>query len=141
MPKRTAKQAALPEQPERKELFLDKHQVDALAAIETAFLDYDRCLVKMFCGTGKSRIALKKIIDADFAVIVMPTIALITQFNDSYLTEYAHLLQGKALLSICSRDELKDQTIQYTTDVEDVVEFLAGLRAFHCGRLRGYLYL
>ena len=123
MPKRKAKHIQLSEH-KSKELLFDKHQIDALVAIEIAFEDYDRCLVKMFCGTGKSRIALKKIIDADFAVIVMPTIALITQFNDSYLTEYAHLLQEKALLSICSRDELKDQTIQYTTDVEEVVEFL-----------------
>jgi superfamily II DNA or RNA helicase len=34
----------------KKELTLDKHQQEAVKAIETTFEDYDRCLVKMFCG-------------------------------------------------------------------------------------------
>lgn len=34
----------------KKELTLDKHQVEAVNAIEESFEDYDRCLVKMFCG-------------------------------------------------------------------------------------------
>lgn len=54
----------------------------------------------------------------------MPIISLLTQFNRDYLREYAHLLQDKSLLSICSKDEIKDCDIEYTTDVDEIVDFI-----------------
>ena len=46
----------------------------------------DKCLVKMFCGTGKSLLMrkCKIIVDKNLVVFVFPTLSLIDQFYDTY---------------------------------------------------------
>jgi superfamily II DNA or RNA helicase len=44
-------------------LALWKHQQEALDAINNSFEDNDRCLLKMFCGTGKTRVILSLILE------------------------------------------------------------------------------
>ena len=66
------------------------YQIEALLSI---FL-YAKCLVKMFCGTGKSRIITNVIIHEkkELSVVVFPSLALISQYSADYLNnaEYAH---------------------------------------------------
>jgi superfamily II DNA or RNA helicase len=55
-----------------------------------------RCVVKMFCGTGKSKIMSEGnfLVDAKLVVYVFPSLALIDQFTRQYLgdVDAAHLL-------------------------------------------------
>jgi superfamily II DNA or RNA helicase len=59
------------------------YQLDALLSI---FL-YAKCLVKMFCGVGKSIIITNVIIHGkkELNVIVFPSLALIMQYSMDYL--------------------------------------------------------
>ena len=56
----------------------------------------NRCVVKMFCGTGKSKIMSEGrfLADAKLVVYVFPSLALIDQFTRQYLgdVDAAHLL-------------------------------------------------
>lgn len=80
----------------------------------------------MFCGTGKTRIAFCEMLSENFTVIVFPSIALITQFNKDYIKneKWRELLANKNIMSICSRDEIKDDDIEYTIDNAIVTRFL-----------------
>ena len=62
------------------------YQIDALLSI----FKHQKCLVKMFCGTGKSRIITNVIIHnkKDLSVVVFPSLALINQYSANYLEEY-----------------------------------------------------
>ena len=101
-------------------ILLEKHQLDATQAIKKAFLETDKCLVKMFCGTGKTRIVFCEILARNFSVVVFPSIALVTQFNTDYIMnkEWVTLLQNKNIMSVCSKDELSNSKVNYTTKVE-----------------------
>ncbi len=106
---------------------LRKHQLEAVSKIKESLEDNDKCLVKMFCGTGKTRIVFYIMMnhDEDLLVIVFPSIALITQFNNDYVLndEWKHLTNKFKYMSICSKNELDDNiyNIKYTTD-EDIIQ-------------------
>lgn len=59
------------------------YQIEALLSI---FL-YAKCLVKMFCGTGKSTIITNVLIHEkkELSVVVFPSLALISQYSADYL--------------------------------------------------------
>ena len=59
------------------------YQLEALLSI---FL-YEKCLVKMFCGTGKSIIITNVIIHEkkELSVVVFPSLVLINQYSSDYL--------------------------------------------------------
>jgi superfamily II DNA or RNA helicase len=59
------------------------YQLDALLSI----FPLEKCLVKMFCGTGKSHIITNLMIHEQKAlnVVVFPSLALISQYASDYL--------------------------------------------------------
>jgi len=109
---------------------LRTHQSNAIHAIYKSFDNYNKCLVKMFCGTGKSRIIFHMMMNNNnnLSVIVFPSISLITQFNTDYIQnrEWNGITKNYKYLSICSKNELQENThnINYTTDDELIINFL-----------------
>jgi len=75
----------------------------------------NKCLVKMFCGTGKSRIMreLTIIKDKHLVVYVFPSLSLLDQFYHDYFTSSIQ----QNILKICSE-------IESTTNKNSVIEFL-----------------
>jgi len=71
---------------------LRKHQKDCIDKINTHFKNENKALIKMFCGSGKSFIIYHCILEHGYklSVIVVPSINLITQFNQDYLLGLAH---------------------------------------------------
>lgn len=72
-----------------------------------------KCLVRMFCGTGKSLLMRFATVNESASLIafVMPSLALISQFAKEYLGK------GKQVLIICSDEE-------GTTNISKLREFL-----------------
>lgn len=89
------------------------YQIDALQSI----FQYEKCVVKMFCGTGKSRIMTNVILHENkhLSVVVFPSLALIQQYYSDYLQSFTHLLNIST--------EMLD-TIVSTTDTDQIRTFL-----------------
>lgn len=120
------------------------YQEEAELAIRQYFKekeeDYDednlganKCLLKMFCGTGKTWVLNHLLLHyRGIGVIVFPSISLITQFNDDYLfsPNWSYKFADFAKLTICSKDERKtinttaEQGYTVTTDIETISDFL-----------------
>jgi predicted helicase len=66
------------------------YQEEADNAIYEELLINNKCIVKMFCGTGKSLIMrnCKIIENKKLVVFVFPSLSLITQFYEEYLNDY-----------------------------------------------------
>jgi superfamily II DNA or RNA helicase len=68
---------------------LRKYQIEALKAIEDELIvnNASKCLVKMFCGTGKSAIMrnFQASQDVNLIVYIFPSLSLISQFTHDYL--------------------------------------------------------
>ena len=90
------------------------YQIEALQSI----FQYEKCVVKMFCGTGKSRIMTNVILheNKDLSVVVFPSLALIQQYSSDYLQTFTH-----QILNIST--EILD-TIVSTTDADQIRSFL-----------------
>jgi predicted helicase len=71
------------------------YQSEADEAIYNDLLDNDKCLVKMFCGTGKSLLMrnCKIIQNQPFIVYVFPSLNLINQFYKDYLHDLQNVLR------------------------------------------------
>ena len=54
---------------------------------ESRDLGDEKCLVLMFCGTGKTRVFHKFMRDVDFSIAVFPTLALVDQFMADYVEQ------------------------------------------------------
>lgn len=76
-----------------------------------------RCVVVMFCGTGKSLVMryCKIVQDKQLVVYVFPSLSLIEQFHSSYLMDF----DQDNLLKVSS-----DEESESTTDYEDIMAFL-----------------
>lgn len=99
----------------RDPLLVDRpYQIEALQSIFT----YDKCVVKMFCGTGKSRIMTNVILHENkhLSVVVFPSLALIQQYSSDYLKTFTH-----QILNI-STEML--ESIVSTTDTDQIRIFL-----------------
>jgi predicted helicase len=113
-------------------ILLRAHQKDAVKCINSSLRTNNKCLVKMFCGTGKTRIVFYLMINEhrNLTVIVFPSIALITQFNIDYVNndEWSEFTNSYNYMSICSCNELNDMDLQndikYTTDSKRIKRFL-----------------
>jgi len=111
---------------------LRKHQKNAIKGIENALENGNKCLVKMFCGTGKTRIVFYLMMhhDEDFLVIVFPSISLVTQFNVDYVhnKKWHKLTKQFQYMSICSKNELEIESnqhnVHYTTNEKDITKFI-----------------
>ena len=91
------------------------YQSAANNAIHEELLVNDKCLVKMFCGTGKSLLMrkCKSIENKQLIVFVFPSLNLIQQFYGEYLND----VPSKNVLKICSE-------IESTTDPAQISQFL-----------------
>ena len=93
------------------------YQLEALLSI----FRYLKCIVKMFCGTGKSRIITNVIIHEkkELSVVVFPSLALINQYSADYLNN-KHFNKHKTIN--ISSEMLP--TIESTTDPKQIGMFL-----------------
>ena len=66
------------------------YQTEADDAIYNELLTHNKCIVKMFCGTGKSLIMryCKSTKKQKLCVYVFPSLSLIEQFQADYLTDF-----------------------------------------------------
>jgi len=79
------------------------YQQEANLSICDNLLHNDKCIIKMFCGTGKSLLMRKCdiILNKQLVVFVFPSLSLIEQFYDTYLCDF----QKKNILKISSENE------------------------------------
>lgn len=94
-----------------------RYQQEADDAITNCLLVEDKCLVKMFCGTGKSLVMrnVKAMQGKNLIVYVFPTIPLTTQFHNDYLND----VLVTSILMVSSSDES-----DASTDPEKIKKFL-----------------
>jgi len=92
------------------------YQTEADTAISEELLIHDKCIVKMFCGTGKSLLMRYCKINHDkkLVVYVFPSLALIDQFYTCYLSDFPR----KNILRISSENEA-------TTNTDHIRKFLS----------------
>ena len=99
------------------------YQIDALLSI----FNHAKCLVKMFCGTGKSRIITNVIIHEkkELSVVVFPSLALINQYSTDYLqnAEYAKHFKNHKKMNVSS-ENLKHENVESTTNELVIEKFL-----------------
>ena len=88
------------------------YQAEADDAIYEELLVNNKCIVKMFCGTGKSLLMRKcKIIENQKLVVyVFPSLSLIEQFYSDYLNDYP----VENMLKISSENEATTNPIKIT---------------------------
>lgn len=95
-------------------------QTTAISNVTKLLQTHSECLVKMFCGTGKSRVIKRIIIEQNklLSVVVFPSLALIRQFTKDYLVN----IGAKYGLLNVSSEELAD--IQSTTEPKEIQHFI-----------------
>lgn len=102
------------------------YQKEAIAALHAS--QEQRNLLLMFCGCGKTRIVYRYMVESTrgLSIVVFPSIALITQFNQDYMLKKAHARELAAFgtMSVCSVDECGDTELSYTTDEDHIARFL-----------------
>jgi len=100
---------------------LRKIQTTAILQVMLLLQTFSECLVKMFCGTGKS-LVIKEIVlkqKKTLSVIVFPSLALIRQFTADYLCGVDTKQYG--LLNVSSEELTK---IKSTTDPTEIQKFI-----------------
>ena len=82
---------------------------------------HDKCIVKMFCGTGKSRVIRAIILTQKkpLNIVVFPSLALIRQFTADYLKD-KEMAKTCAIMNVSS-EQLHD--FQSTTEPADIRKF------------------
>ena len=117
---------------------LKTHQKECISNITKIFDDDEKNgLIKMFCGSGKSFVIYHSILEfgSNLSIIVVPSINLISQFNNDYLfdkqmKDYNERKFNKEfdIMTICSKNELKEKDfskeIKLTTEPEKIIDFL-----------------
>ncbi len=94
------------------------YQQEADDSIFQELLDNDKCIVKMFCGTGKSLLMRRCRIaqNCNLLVYVFPSLSLIEQFYNDYLND----IDNELILRISSDTESSS-----TTNYETIQNFLS----------------
>ena len=97
-------------------------QINAFNGITDILKTDPKCIVKMFCGTGKSRVIREVVLNQkkDLSIIVFPSLALIRQFTNDYL-QTIQSQESHKILNISS-EILEDFTS--TTDPLEIKKFL-----------------
>ena len=115
---------------------LRNHQQECVNKINEHFETENKGLIKMFCGSGKSFIIYHSILQylSNIAIIIVPSINLITQFNNDYLLNEdkikynnEHFNKQFKLLTICSKNEINinyNNQYTFTTNEEQINDFL-----------------
>ena len=90
------------------------YQEEADNAIYEELLINNKCIVKMFCGTGKSLIMrnCKIIKNKKLIVFVFPSLSLITQFYEEYLNDYP--IENMLIISSLNDHESTTESNQIT---------------------------
>ena len=103
------------------ELANRSYQINALEQI----LSLQKCLVKMFCGTGKSKVIINTVIHKKktLSVIVFPSLALIRQFTEDYLSKNPFQKHCKNHKTINISSEVLSN-IDSTTNPDTIKSFL-----------------
>jgi len=100
-------------------------QQEAHNSIEHILSKNSKCLVKMFCGSGKSRIIVEIIIsqNQELSVVVFPSLALISQFCKGYLSKEVcpNELINHILLNVSS--EIISNVVS-TTEPNKILQFI-----------------
>ena len=101
-------------------------QTKAFDKITELLQTHSECLVKMFCGTGKSHVIKRVILEHKYSlsVIVFPSLALIRQFTNDYLGNVRNI----GLLNVSS-EELAH--ITSTTATAQIQHFLNNPKTKH----------
>jgi superfamily II DNA or RNA helicase/SAM-dependent methyltransferase len=102
------------------------HQKECVNKIEDHFQSgHTKGLIKMFCGTGKSLIQHHLFCQNQKTLLIVPSIALTTQFVEHYIIKrgFPH-----PFITICSKNEISEEVIQkinisVTTTEEDIKRF------------------
>jgi superfamily II DNA or RNA helicase len=93
-------------------------------AVEGVLNTAGRCVVKMFCGTGKSRVIATVVLreGKPLSVVVFPSLALVQQFSTDYVMGGAYVDQfaNYSILNVSS-EQLVD--VQSTTDAGQIRKF------------------
>ena len=115
---------------------LRKHQKECIDEIGINLENNNKALIKMFCGAGKSFIIYHCLLEysKNLSVVIVPSINLITQFNQDYLLndikrDYNKKYFNKdfELMTICSKNELDkklEKALTFTTDEDKILKFL-----------------
>ena len=92
------------------------YQEEAYNAIISEISENPKCLVKMFCGSGKSLIMSKVVshFKRDLSVFVFPSLSLVDQFYTDYIM---HLYPKQNVLNISS-------DVDSTTNPQNIMIFL-----------------
>ena len=83
-----------------------------------------RMIVKMFCGSGKSRVFHKIIVEGndDLMIVIFPRIALVEQYKRDYIENTEWTMNGISPLYVCS--ETENSGSAFTTDEDSINTFL-----------------
>uniref|UniRef100_A0A6C0K6I0 Uncharacterized protein n=1 Tax=viral metagenome TaxID=1070528 RepID=A0A6C0K6I0_9ZZZZ len=100
-------------------LHLRDYQREATQEIIDSFEEHDRCLLKMWCGTGKTRVFFFHLLEQrlPLSVVVFPSLALVDQFRKDYLNNAQwkdHVCKFQVLV-VC---------MYGTTDADDIERFI-----------------
>ena len=97
-------------------------QIDAFNGITEILRTDAKCITKMFCGTGKSRVIREVVFNQnkDLSIIVFPSLALIRQFTNNYL-QNIQSKESHKILNISS--EILDDFTS-TRDPLEIKQFL-----------------
>ena len=109
---------------------LDYYQKDAIKSISETFKKHKKCLLKMYCGTGKTRTMFYYILNNHNKIIlVFPTLILVEQFNMDYSLHKMWLkyTNDYQKLNICSKSESQIEikhNVKTTTSVQEIKDFI-----------------
>jgi ribosomal RNA-processing protein 8 len=103
-------------------------QLESHESIVAILSNQPKCLVKMFCGSGKSRIIVETVISLNnsTSVLVFPSLALIYQFYYDYLSKKVcpDELVNHTLLNVSSEII---PNIESTTEPDKILQFFGTL--------------
>ncbi len=107
------------QQPQQSHLPFRAYQTEADDAIARELDTSNACLVKMFCGTGKSLLMrhMRVVLAARFVVYVLPSLALIDQFVTEYLSGSGSAAATSHILRVSSDGDS-------TTDIAEICTFM-----------------
>jgi superfamily II DNA or RNA helicase len=108
-----------------------KHQAEADDAINEELLINNKCIVKMFCGTGKSLLMrkMKSAQNQQLVVYVFPSLSLIDQFCTDYFTKVGFaspfkISSDKDMKESEDANGKKTTKKTSTTNPEDIINFI-----------------
>ena len=95
---------------------------------------YKKCLINMWCGTGKTRTFTISLFqyDKNFNVIVFPSLGLINQYCNDYILEDKNIFKEEfdkfKFICFCSDDKkklkIKTDKIQFSTNDKKLISFI-----------------